>query len=70
MAGETKQNKSRKMFSFIFVFSFFANICSSFSSEHHHNHGSDQERKPIYFVPTLKDAANLADLLFAQAHFT
>ena len=35
--------------------------------DHQHLH---HDKKPLYFVPSLKDAANLADLLFAQAHFT
>jgi hypothetical protein len=37
------------------------------TDEHHHHHHAN---KPLYFVPSLKDAAHLADLLFAQAHFT
>ena len=32
-----------------------------------HHQGHDHH---VYFVPTLKNAAGLADLVFGQAHFT
>jgi len=34
----------------------------------HGGHGHDSHR--IYFVPKLKDAASVADLIFGRAHFT
>ena len=36
-----------------------------------HVHGDhDQGGHLVYFVPTLKDAATVADLIFGQVHFT
>jgi hypothetical protein len=53
-----------------FVVAAFEHIHGSSSDhEHQHQHGH-QHQHQVYFVPTLKDAANIGDLLFAQAHFT
>jgi hypothetical protein len=49
-----------------FVVAAFEHIHES-SSDHQHQH---EHQHQVYFVPTLKDAANIGDLLFAQAHFT